>query len=153
MKIKALLLTLLIVVSAQATFDGDAPYSFIYVERNKLIEKLPPRKHSNESLQLTCIGDKIDFLDQPFNIFFDKAWSSDSYWEKIDIKGRALKVPEFGLYREVNNLNGKRYWVLESDNGWARLDVNSGYFVATIGLIQLQVRCLKKIKNWNNFQK
>ncbi len=152
MKLKTLLLTLLIAVSAQATTDDDAPYSFIYVERNKLIGTLP-RNPSNENLQLTCIGDKIDFLNQPFNVFFDKAWSSDSYWEKINIKSRALKVPEFGLYREVNNLNGKRYWVLENGNGWARLDVNSGYFVATIGLIQLQVRCLKKIKNWNNFQK
>ena len=152
MKPTTLILILLTTVSVQATTDDDAPYSFIYVERNKLIGTLPGRP-SNENLQLTCIGDKIDFFDQPFNVFFDKAWSSDSYWEKIDINGHALKVPGFGPYREVNNLNGKRYWILENGNGWARLDVNSGYFVATIGLIQLQVRCLEKIKDWNNFQK
>ncbi|RUM81011.1 MAG: hypothetical protein DSZ15_00060 [Candidatus Thioglobus sp.] len=152
MKLTTLILILLTTVSVQATTDDDAPYSFIYVERNKLIGAIPGNL-SNDDIQLTCIGDKIDFLDQPFNVFFDKAWSSDSYWEKIDINGHALKVPEFGLYREVNNLNGKRYWILENSNGWARLDVNSGYFVATMGLIQLQVRCLEKIKDWNNFQK
>ena len=151
MKLKILLLTLFIALSEQATSD-DASYSFIQIDKSKLTGALS-RALSNENLQLTCIGDKIDFLDQPFNIFFDKAWSSDSYWEKIDIKGRELKVPGFGLYRETNDLNGKRYWVLEDGIGWARLDLNLGYFVATIGLIQLQARCLKKIKNWNNFQK
>tara|TARA_B110000261_G_C12862833_1_gene269113 strand:+ start:139 stop:597 length:459 start_codon:yes stop_codon:yes gene_type:complete len=151
MKVRILLLTLFIALSAQAISD-DTPYSFIQIDKSKLTGALS-RALSNENLQLTCIGDKIDFLDQPFNIFFDKAWSSDSYWEKIDIKGRELKVPGFGLYRETNDLNGKRYWVLEDGIGWARLDLNLGYFVATIGLIQLQARCLKKIKNWNNFQK
>lgn len=157
MKLKILLLALLVTVSAQATTTGWGlralePYSFIRIDKNKLIGTLP-RSLSNENLQLTCIGDKINFLNHPFLRSIDKAWKSDTYWEKIDIKGRALEVPKFGLYREANNLNGKRYWVLENGNGWARLDVNSGYFVATISLIQLQARCLKKIKNWNNFQK
>jgi len=152
MKLKILLLTLLIATSTQANTDDDAPYSFIRIDKNKLIGMLP-RGLSNENLRLTCIGDRIDFLNQPFNVFFDKAWSADTYWEKIDIKGHTLKVPEFGSYREAKSLNGKRYWILKNGNGWARLDVNSGYFVTTIGLIQLQARCLKKIKNWNNLQK
>lgn len=151
MKLKILLLTLFIALSEQATSD-DASYSFIQIDKSKLTGVLS-RALSNENLQLTCIGDKIDFLDQPFSFFFDKAWNSESYWEKIDIKDRELKVPGFGLYRETSNLNRKRYWVLEDGIGWAKLDLDSGYFVATIGLIQLQARCLKKIKNWNNFQK
>ena len=143
---------ILIIGNAFAVNSDDAPYSFIHIERSKLIETIP-RTASNDNLQLTCIGDTIDFLDQPLNLFFDKAWNSDVYWKQITIKGDTLSVPDFGTYRQVNNTQGVKYWVAEKENGWAKLSVDSGYFVATIQMIQLQGRCLKKHKNWNNFQK
>ncbi|MDB2589447.1 hypothetical protein N9345_00930 [Candidatus Thioglobus sp.] len=143
---------ILIIGNSFAINSDDAPYSFIHIEKSKLIETIP-RAISNDNFQLTCIGDTIDFLGQPLNLFFDKAWSSEVYWKKITIKGDILLVPDFGAYRQVNKIQGVQYWVAEKKNGWAKLIEDSGYFVATIQMTQLQGRCLNKHKNWNNLQK
>jgi len=63
-----------------------------------------------------------------------------------------LLVPDFGTFSAVNTDQGIKYWISENQRGWAMLNIESGYFVATMRLIQLQARCLKKHKNWNEAQ-
>ena len=148
---KLLVFLLFVASNVFAVTIDDAPYSFIQIDKSNLTIK-QSKNFSNDDFQLTCIGDLIDFSNQPISLFLNKAWNADVYWKKITSKNGRLLVPDFGTFSAVTTDQGIKYWISENQRGWAMLNIESGYFVATMRLIQLQARCLKKHKNWNEAQ-
>ena len=104
--------------------------------------------------ELDCIGNKIDKMknDRINNLNFFRSneneieYYPEVFWEKVAV-GKNLKINSLKTYYPIGEDKSYIFW--GNDNNYARYSKLESTLIVDSSLDQLQLKCKKKVKNWN----